>query len=354
MQNLPNIFTYATSELSQDAFIAWLIKWAHTAYKSENTQLHQLGLDFLGSLLAKQEIKLGEITDLEVKTQFYKIDVFVSFIMNGKSYGVIIEDKVHTTDHNNQLARYLEKIKELNSNTVIVPIYFKTGYQVNIASLLKNGYHHYTVKDLLKVLTPTKVYELNNDLLTQYHDYVLGKEKEYDNADVESKLYLDKPLSKWKWWTFVRFFHEYKQHFNAGWQSVPNNREPLIAFWFGNTPFTVTNEHNKEIKIELYMDVLYSNHNGMKVNYRLSLLGNTQTNAYVRNKVFDALQPFLFEKGINCKKAKFTKAKQTIKLAEVSNLDKTVEYKAFVEQLEVYKNTLNVFVENFNVVDKNQ
>lgn len=351
MQNQPNIFTYATSELSQDAFIAWLLSWADVKYKNVDDQLHQLGVDFLKSLLAKQQITLNEITDLEIKTQFYKIDVFVSFKMEGKYYGVIIEDKVHTTDHNNQLARYVDKVKELNNETIIVPIYFKTGYQVNLTSIKENEYYHYTVKDLLQVLTQTKVAQINNDVLTQYHSYVLGKEQQYDEADFESKLYLTEPLSNWKWWTFVRFFHEYKQHFNAGWHSVPNNREPLLAFWFGNSPFKINNEHKKSIDLELYADVLYSKHNGMKVNLRLSLMGNTQTNPYLRNKVFDALQSFLLEKGITCKRAKFTKAKQTIKLAEVSNLDKTLHYTGFVKQLEQYKNLLKAFVANGTLND---
>lgn len=35
MQNHPNIFTYATSELSQNAFIAWLLSWADAKYKNQ-------------------------------------------------------------------------------------------------------------------------------------------------------------------------------------------------------------------------------------------------------------------------------------------------------------------------------
>tara|TARA_R110002051_G_scaffold324497_2_gene422040 strand:+ start:350 stop:1399 length:1050 start_codon:yes stop_codon:yes gene_type:complete len=344
----PNIFNFATSELSQDAFIAWLLCWADATNKALNNQLHQLGLDFLQSLLVKQKIGLTEISNLEIKTQFHKIDVFVSFIMDGKTYGVIIEDKVHTIDHTNQLARYVDKVEKLNSETIIIPIYFKTGYQVNLTRVLENGYHYYTVKDLLKVLTQIKIVQIDNDVLTQYHSYVLGKEQQFDHADIESKLYLNKSLSEWKWWSFVSFFYEYKNHFKAGWGSVGNNREPLIAFWFGNAPLTIINEHNIEIKIEIYMDILYSNHNGMKVNYRLSLLGNTQTNAYVRNKVFHALQPFFLEKGITCKRAKFTKAKQTIKLAQVTNLDKTLKYKAFVKQLEIYNSVVSAFINEYS------
>ena len=64
--NQPNIFNYATSELSQDALIAWLLVWANDKYKKENTQLNQLGVDFLQSLLIKQNIVITKISNLEI------------------------------------------------------------------------------------------------------------------------------------------------------------------------------------------------------------------------------------------------------------------------------------------------
>ncbi len=36
----PNLFSYATSELSQDAFIAWLLAWASPEYQTVDKELH--------------------------------------------------------------------------------------------------------------------------------------------------------------------------------------------------------------------------------------------------------------------------------------------------------------------------
>lgn len=40
----PNLFTYATSELSQDAFICWLAAWADPKFKDADPALHQRDL----------------------------------------------------------------------------------------------------------------------------------------------------------------------------------------------------------------------------------------------------------------------------------------------------------------------
>ncbi len=40
----PNIFQFATKELSQDAVLGWLCAWADSKYKQEDApELHELG-----------------------------------------------------------------------------------------------------------------------------------------------------------------------------------------------------------------------------------------------------------------------------------------------------------------------
>ncbi|MGB5988251.1 MAG: hypothetical protein WBG43_00710 [Marinifilaceae bacterium] len=101
MTQVPNIFNYATSELSQDAVISWLLNWANPINKDKNNNLHTIGKYFLESLLEKKGIALGDLTCIEIKQQYKSIDVFVHLIMDGKTYGIIIEDKVYTSSHSN-------------------------------------------------------------------------------------------------------------------------------------------------------------------------------------------------------------------------------------------------------------
>ena len=41
----PNVFDYATSELSQDAFLAWLFKWAEKDNEQYDKLLHDCAED---------------------------------------------------------------------------------------------------------------------------------------------------------------------------------------------------------------------------------------------------------------------------------------------------------------------
>lgn len=346
MNNQPNIFNYATKELTQDAFITWLLYWASSKYRLQNEPLHLLGKSFLASLLARQNIILQDnFCDYKIIQQDHRIDVFVSLKFNDTTYGIIIEDKVHSTDHSNQLEIYKNKIINKKICDELVLIYFKTGYQVNLSSIITNKYHHYSVKDFLKILTSEKVNEINNDILTQYHSYIVKKEQQFDHAEIESNNYLIKPIKDWKRWSCVRFFHDYKEHFKANWGEVPNNREALLAFWFGGRDLIINNVNNLPVKYILYMDIIFGDQI-IKVSYRISLNGNEQKDAIVRDKILKAFVPFLKNYGIEYKKPKFTKAKKTMLLTQITNLDNSMNYDSFVKQIEVYQEALNEFVNN--------
>ncbi|ASL63665.1 hypothetical protein IG5_00195 [Bacillus toyonensis] len=47
MEKRPNLFSCGTSELSQDAFICWLVEWANSKYKETDECLHEAGIGFI-------------------------------------------------------------------------------------------------------------------------------------------------------------------------------------------------------------------------------------------------------------------------------------------------------------------
>lgn len=354
MSTEPNIFNYATKELTQDAFITWLLHWANPTHKDKNELLHILGTSFLKSLVSCHGITFNEeISDLKIRQQYNKIDVFVSFRVKDASYGIIIEDKVHSSEHGNQLQRYKSKITALKTCDVLIPIYFKTGYHISFESIQKNGYYYYSIKDFLKHLTSEKVTEINHDVLTQYYRYLLKKESEYDNADIQANNYITEPLKKWTWWTCARFFQEYKNHFKGGWGTVPNNREAMLAFWFGKKDFISKNINNELVNLHLYMDIVFKS-NKVSVNYRIGLKGKEQINISIRDQIFNDLVPFLKENNIEYKKGKFTKAKETMLLTKVTNLNMNLDCVAFVDQVEVYLKALNDFAISRNEILNNR
>ena len=68
----PNIFDYATSELSQDAFICYLLAFGTEKYKNDFPKEYETAHKFLGKcgIPANEEI-------LEIKKQYYNIDVLI-------------------------------------------------------------------------------------------------------------------------------------------------------------------------------------------------------------------------------------------------------------------------------------
>ena len=137
MKSRPNIFEYATKELSQDAVICWLLAWADTKAASHpaDEQLHQLGRRFLEALFDKWRdwpVDLGDEVSVEICRQERNIDVLAHI---NDRYVLLIEDKRGTGAHDDQLQRYWKAVA--GGNTVlgpvdpddVYPIYFKTGNQ---------------------------------------------------------------------------------------------------------------------------------------------------------------------------------------------------------------------------------
>ena len=73
---MPNLFTYATKELSQDAMICWLLKWSEVQADKCGQALRGLGRAFAGALLGKHNQSLaGNIKRVEIHQQDHGIDV---------------------------------------------------------------------------------------------------------------------------------------------------------------------------------------------------------------------------------------------------------------------------------------
>lgn len=125
----PNIFDYATTELSQDALICWLIACAREA----TGVYRDRGLEFISTLWTHSGNSQGErciITNVERPSRQYKnIDVYFQATVNKKKVSFVIEDKTNTLMRSGQLRRYINEIRDDGRpEDEILGIYFKTGY----------------------------------------------------------------------------------------------------------------------------------------------------------------------------------------------------------------------------------
>lgn len=115
-----NLFTYATKELSQDAFLMWLFN----NYDDEEVGpvAYTLLREFCG-------LKGEKICNLETKAQDNNIDISVLFETNKGKYALFIEDKTESKEHDNQLLKYNKYIDTFNKDDCTVcKVYYKPGY----------------------------------------------------------------------------------------------------------------------------------------------------------------------------------------------------------------------------------
>ena len=220
--NQPNLFSYATSELSQDAFICWLLSWASPELKDSDSDLCECAINLIKALFAKHKMTAPiKIEKVEVRKQDNNIDVLC--IVN-ENYPILIEDKTGTKNHSGQLARYLEEVKgrEFDEKNTI-PIYFKTEDQADYSDVLKNGYQPFLRADFLNILNG---YKGANAILLDFRSYLQSI-----SDKVESYKYTE--ISKWGWYAWIGFYLELQKRIGNGyWDYVANPTGGFLGFWW--------------------------------------------------------------------------------------------------------------------------
>lgn len=180
-----NIFNYATKELSQDAYLMWLI----SSYNDQDENLASFSRKFIFYLLGVEQ---KPIDSIKIYPQLSEIDTACHIQIADKHYILAIEDKTTSEEHN-QLEKYSEDLEDIRKNyfkeTGIVleikKIFYKTGViDSNEEERLKNN------RDWSKIgiREIKKFYDENscdNIFVNQYKEtinsiYPLYTEQEYD------------------------------------------------------------------------------------------------------------------------------------------------------------------------------
>ena len=113
MDASPNLYHFATSELSQDATLAYLLAWADNRYRTDKTGMHEFGRDLLIAMLAPHDRGLPAAAHVTILRQKYNIDVLVVVSIDDStpSLALIIEDKTFTRVQN-PFRKYRKRVEE--------------------------------------------------------------------------------------------------------------------------------------------------------------------------------------------------------------------------------------------------
>ena len=196
---VPNIFNYATKELSQDALICWLVACAK---EETNERLRECGRKFVQALM-----KCGDGAVIDVSNdpqypvrhagsydvggildgpepQYRKIDVYFQAEVDGKRVSFVIEDKKDGEMHGDQLKRYLEIVqRDKREEDLIKPVYFKTGYVFDDEreKAKSNGFSVFENKDMLAFLSSGNRAGAH-EILRQFREHLDGMEEDRSGA----------------------------------------------------------------------------------------------------------------------------------------------------------------------------
>ena len=253
MTDVPNLYSFATNERAQDATLAYILAWAQPVFRESHPYLHQLGTDMLRALLAT---KIGEtgvpaVTSLAVKTQVDRIDV-LALINDENEDGIVllVEDKVGTHEHSNQIERYIEAAEKKYPNRQIVPVYMKT-MNASLRDLpLEKKCGRFLRRDLLDVLDR---FPATGDTIV---DNFRAHLQVWEN---ETGSYRDVPFSEWgnKWKRYEGFHIEMENRMakedkwnDPGWGYANNRAGEVLWFAFAANPVV-----QKPLEVTMYLQI---------------------------------------------------------------------------------------------------
>ena len=199
-----NLFDFATSELSQDAFFCWSLNWL--AVKEDTDDLYyKYGKAMLDLVLG--ENKKDIYKEVKVLKQFNRIDVLVLFKDNqDNQYALIIEDKTNTSEHNEQIENYKNQLNDALSKdenigyknlpgNQIYTAYVKTGIMYTDDKYKNDG--STVIIDIKKLNGVISNFQdlCKNVILTDYYNYLNSEiarrentEKSFNKNQIETCL----------------------------------------------------------------------------------------------------------------------------------------------------------------------
>ena len=233
-----NLFEYATSELSQDAFICWLASYAHEEAEKDEA-LNECARKMLEMFVP--DFKGKNFKLLNVERQVDNVDVLLTVDCEGVIYKIIVEDKTYTSDHDNQLERYKKNLEDQHKadNFIIKGVYYKTGFQSDLSSVEKSKYKVIKREKMLGLMKPYAE-KTNNQIFISYYNYWNSKQK----LVVTFKTL---PVVDWSWWAVYGFYDYLKEELG----------DSNLWLWYGYVANPSGGFHAMSISVQKDEDKIY-------------------------------------------------------------------------------------------------
>ena len=293
-----NLFKYATSELSQDAFICWLLSHATKECWNVDSDIRSCALDFVKEILGSKFVDFKDNLYIKnIEKQYKNIDV----LFQVDKYFVIIEDKTFTGTHDDQVNRYKKTlIDEGIEEDNIICVYYKIDIQPEPE---KDVDIEFTREGILKLFKPYKD-KIKNSIFQDYIEYL-------EFLEWESNAYERLPITEWNSNAYKGFFKKLGKTIlkdeHKSWGYVANPTGGFMGLWW----FDILADrdyikigYEKEYLSELYLQI---EDNVIAVKYTIDKQDFTDMNTvsairwnlynYFHNEIGDSFMKKSFRPG---------------------------------------------------------
>lgn len=247
-----NLFSYATSELSQDAFLCWLASFAMENAEPD-AALQACARNLLAAFVPELEGQTCVLTDIQRQVAVKnpealpggekrgrkdsKIDVLLTVRADRHIYQIVVEDKTHTGEHDNQLTRYIKGLEQKNLGTenqdcIVRGVYYKSGFMPEKEFVRQTGYQVITRTQMLTLLAPY-VGQTENQILRDYYTYWYAYQQ-------SALRYQTLPVAQWESRQLLAFYDDLQEsgfhtERNAwlGYGTVSNAAGGFEGLWVG-------------------------------------------------------------------------------------------------------------------------
>lgn len=251
-----NLFDFATSELSQDAFFCWSLNWLAVKEDTEDPY-YKYGKAMLDLFLGNN--KKDEYTDVLIKKQFVVeqeekgkgiIDILVLFKEGNESHALIIEDKTHTSEHD-QLAMYKKNLPSTLKKSDDAEIKTYKNVQNVHTAYVKTGIMYCENLEVDSIVDFDSLYKffkkakttVKSDIILDFYNHLNSTKQYYDEIEknINLQTYIDengKDLLKQK---YGQYYFLKKYFYQNGSPAI--NREGKVLNKLDNTLFINNIKH---------------------------------------------------------------------------------------------------------------
>ncbi len=209
---MKNLFDFATKELSQDAFICWLV---NNYDNDNNIELKRLAYDFI-NFISKKNYKIGDIKYLNTLQQANNMDVIIDIWETEKDfkdkyssdYVIVIEDKTTSSAHKNQLINYGDEVRKWNKKHSLV--FYKTNLLSDTDNVELDKDKEWISYDIHDIYDFFKERKVNDEIVDFYIDHIAEIHKDLTSLNTNSE--------EWNFFNYYYFIDnvirkEYAKHF---------------------------------------------------------------------------------------------------------------------------------------------